>query len=110
MPIPSLEVHPSGLLPHCSACAWCTTLSLEALHEAFYENPTTLIVLPQAFDLDPTMNQGVPQGPPNRLSGDTLNEKWESLKPTIERLYIEENLKLSEVIDEVKAQYGFDAV
>lgn len=56
------------------------------------------------------MNQGVPQGPPNRLSGDTLNEKWESLKPTIERLYIEENLKLSEVIDEVKAQYGFDAV
>ncbi|KAA6410811.1 MAG: hypothetical protein FRX48_05121 [Lasallia pustulata] len=55
------------------------------------------------------MNQRVPQGPPNPLPNVPINEKWELLRPTIERLYIDEKLKLPKVIDAVKAQYGFDA-
>lgn len=56
------------------------------------------------------MNQRVPQGPPNPLPNVPINEKWELLRPTIERLYIDEKLKLPKVIDAVKAQYGFDAL
>lgn len=55
------------------------------------------------------MDQYVPQGPPNRLPDVPFYEKWELLKPTIERLYIDESRKLSDVISAVKAQYGFDA-
>ena len=56
------------------------------------------------------MNQRVPQGPLNLPPNVPINEKWELLRPTIERLYIDQNLKLSEVINAVKSQYGFDAV
>lgn len=55
------------------------------------------------------MDQWVPQGPPSLLPKVPFNQKWVFLKPTIERLYIDENLKLSEVINAVKAQYGFEA-
>ena len=51
----------------------------------------------------------MPEGPLNRLPDVPFNEKWEYLKPTIEHQYIDENLKLFEVISAVKAQYGFDA-
>lgn len=38
-----------------------------------------------------------------------FDQKWELLKPTIERLYIRENWKLSDVIKTIKDQHGFDA-
>ncbi|KAI4126041.1 MAG: hypothetical protein LQ347_005128 [Umbilicaria vellea] len=55
------------------------------------------------------MDQSVPQGLPNRLPDVPFHEKWELLKPIIERLYIDESQKLSDVVNAVKAQYGFDA-
>lgn len=50
---------------------------------------------------------------PQALSPSRLNvpfdQKWEVLKPIIERLYIHENRKLSDVIKIVKDEYKFDA-
>lgn len=45
---------------------------------------------------------------PSRLDV-PFDQKWEPLKHTIERLYIHENRKLSDVIKSIKDQYGFDA-
>ena len=44
------------------------------------------------------------------LLGVPFAQKWELLKPTIERLYIHENRSLSDVIKAIKDQHGFDAV
>jgi Clr5 domain len=38
------------------------------------------------------------------------NDRWEHFRLTIERLYIEENRRLTEVVRVMKAEYGFDAV
>jgi hypothetical protein len=40
----------------------------------------------------------------------SLAERWEQLKPVITQLYVDDNLKLSEVIERIEAQYGFYAV
>lgn len=37
-------------------------------------------------------------------------QRWESLKPTIIKLYMEENEKIPRVSDRMKAEYKFDAV
>lgn len=42
-------------------------------------------------------------------SGLSFEQKWEFLKPHIERLYVKEKQKLVDVIEKLKAQYGFDA-
>ena len=55
------------------------------------------------------MEPSVPQGPPPPLLNVPFDQKWELLKPTIEHLYIHENLKLSDVIKTIKNQHGFDA-
>ena len=49
------------------------------------------------------------QGLQTALLGVPLDQKWNLLKPTIERLYINENLKLSNIIEIIKDQYGFNA-
>ena len=56
--------------------------------------------------MDPSF---LPAFPPS-LDGVPYEQKWELLKPTIERLYIHENRKLSEVMKAIKEQLGFDAV
>jgi hypothetical protein len=38
-----------------------------------------------------------------------LAEKWERLKPVIEKLYVDEGHKQDKVIDILREQYGFDA-
>ena len=43
------------------------------------------------------------------LHGVPFDRKWELLKPTIERLYIHENHKLSDVIEAIRDECGFDA-
>ena len=43
------------------------------------------------------------------LDGVPYSEKWELLKPTIERLYIQEKQKLPDIVKAFK-DYGFDAV
>ena len=43
------------------------------------------------------------------LLGVPFERKWNLIKPTIEHLYINENLKLSNIIEIMKDQYGFDA-
>lgn len=52
----------------------------------------------------------VGQGAPRSLLDVPFNERWELLKPTIERLYIDEKRKLPDVMKILKDQYGFDAV
>jgi len=37
-------------------------------------------------------------------------DRWEQLKPVIERLYLNEKKKLSDVVEILKKDYGFDAV
>ncbi|KAL6712976.1 hypothetical protein ACLMJK_009531 [Lecanora helva] len=49
------------------------------------------------------------QGSSPALAGVPFGQKWDLLKPTIERLYIEESLKLSEVIKILKDRHHFDA-
>jgi hypothetical protein len=36
-------------------------------------------------------------------------ERWELLKPVLERLYFDEKLKLPEIISLMKSTYNFDA-
>ena len=43
------------------------------------------------------------------LHGVPFDQKWELLKPTIERLYIHENHKLPDVIKGIRDECGFDA-
>ena len=51
----------------------------------------------------------VPQDLSRSLLGVPFDQKWELLKPTIERLYIHENWKLSDVVKAIKDQHGFGA-
>lgn len=39
-----------------------------------------------------------------------VNDSWEHFRPTIQRLYIDENRQLTEVVRMMKTEYGFDAV
>ena len=43
------------------------------------------------------------------LHGVPFDQKWELLKPTIERLYIREDMKLPDVIEAIRDEHGFDA-
>ena len=43
------------------------------------------------------------------LLGVPFDQKWELLKPTIERLYIHEDWKLSDVVKGINDHYGFNA-
>jgi hypothetical protein len=36
-------------------------------------------------------------------------ERWQLLKPMLERLYFDENLKLPDIISLMKSRYNFDA-
>ena len=38
-----------------------------------------------------------------------FSERWELLKPDLERLYLDEKRKLPEIIEIMKSQYEFDA-
>jgi hypothetical protein len=38
------------------------------------------------------------------------NDSWEHFRPTIQKLYIDENRRLTEVVRVMKTEYGFDAV
>ena len=49
------------------------------------------------------------QGFPSSLHGVPFDQKWELLKPTVERLYVHENRKLSDVIKSIRDHCGFDA-
>ncbi|KAE8448090.1 hypothetical protein EG329_009855 [Mollisiaceae sp. DMI_Dod_QoI] len=49
-------------------------------------------------------------GPPPKFRPDLpYNQRWEPLKPYLERLYLEEKMKLPEIVTMMKRQYGFDA-
>jgi hypothetical protein len=37
-------------------------------------------------------------------------DRWEELKPIIERLYLNEKKKLADVVSILKNDYGFDAL
>lgn len=39
-----------------------------------------------------------------------FNERWKLLKPCLERLYFDQKRKLPEIVQIMKAQYGFNAV
>lgn len=41
--------------------------------------------------------------------GLSFEQKWEFLKPHIQRFYIDQKLKLVEVIEILKEEYGFNA-
>ena len=43
------------------------------------------------------------------LDGVPFSEKWDLLKPSIERLYVQEKQKLPDIVRAFK-DYGFDAV
>ena len=55
------------------------------------------------------METSAAQSSPPSLHGVPFDQKWELLKPTIERLYIHENQTLPDVIKSLRDQYGFDA-
>ena len=55
------------------------------------------------------MEQSAAQDLQTSLLGVSFDQKWDLLRPVIERLYIHENLKLFDVIMMIKEQYGFDA-
>ena len=44
------------------------------------------------------------------LSKVPFRSRWELLKPTIKRLYIDEGRRLIDVIDIIKRDYAFDAL
>ncbi|KAI9660396.1 MAG: hypothetical protein M1821_009746 [Bathelium mastoideum] len=46
---------------------------------------------------------------PSDLAGLPFEKKWEKLKPDFERLYLDEQRKLQDVMDIVKTRLGFDA-
>lgn len=55
------------------------------------------------------MENSSAQAPPVSLLGVPFDKKWGLLKPTIERLYVHNDLKLSDVITTIRDQHGFDA-
>jgi hypothetical protein len=38
-----------------------------------------------------------------------FDQRWEPLRPYLERLYLEEKMKLPKIVTVMKEQYGFDA-
>jgi hypothetical protein len=55
------------------------------------------------------MDSSPASAPPQLPSDAPFTEKWELLKPYLERLYLDEKRKLPEVVQIIKTQYGFDA-
>lgn len=55
------------------------------------------------------MELPVPQGSLPTLHGVPFDQKWELLKPTIERLYLHEKRELPDVIGTIRDETGFDA-
>ncbi len=55
------------------------------------------------------MELSLPPDSPPSLHGVPFDQKWELLKPTIERLYINENRSLPDVISAIRDNYEFDA-
>lgn len=55
------------------------------------------------------MELSIPQGSIPSLYGVPFDQKWELLKPTIERLYIHEKRGLPDVIENIRDETGFDA-
>ena len=47
---------------------------------------------------------------PLSLAGVPYDQKWDILKPAIERLYLRENRKLKDIVAAIKHQCGFTAV
>ena len=44
------------------------------------------------------------------LNGIPFNKKWDILKPVIKQLYIDQNLKLPDLIKTIADEYGFVAM
>ena len=44
------------------------------------------------------------------LSNAPYEQKWNLLKPTIERMYVYEGKRLRDIVTAIKDQYGFSAV
>lgn len=44
------------------------------------------------------------------LANVAYDQRWEILKPTIERMYVHEGSKLKDIIAAIKDEYGFNAV
>lgn len=47
---------------------------------------------------------------PASLAGVPFDQKWDILKPAIERLYVRENRMLKDIVAAIKHQCGFPAV
>jgi Clr5 domain len=54
-----------------------------------------------------TQQRSSTQQKPERIP---FSERWDLLKPEIERLYIDENVLLRDIVRIMKEKYGFDAV
>ena len=51
----------------------------------------------------------LPDEPVQSQTFTPFNRRWEDLRSTIERLYIDENHELSDLIEIMKEQHNFDA-
>ena len=47
---------------------------------------------------------------PLSIASIPYDQKWDILKPTIERLYVRENRKLKDIVAAIKHDCGFQAV
>ena len=58
------------------------------------------------MDFIPSAAQDLSQS----LAEATYDQKWDLLKPMIERMYVDEGRKLKDIIEIIKEEFGFNAV
>ena len=58
------------------------------------------------MDLNPSAAQDLSQS----LAKATYDQKWDLLKPTVKRMYVDEGRKLKDIIEIIKEEFGFNAV
>ena len=55
--------------------------------------------------LDPSAAHSLSQS----LAGAKYDQKWDLLKPMVERMYVDEGRKLKDIIATIKDEFGFNA-
>lgn len=58
--------------------------------------------------MDP-LNPSAAQNLSQSLAKATYDQKWDFLKPMIERMYVDESKKLKDIIATIKDEFGFNA-
>lgn len=72
--------------------------------------PTTHLAAIDVVTESPSMDSLDIQIDPLSLTGVPYDQKWDILKPAIERLYLRENRKLKDIVAAIRHQCGFSAV